>query len=122
MLLDITNPSPALGWACKERASIFERIQPDLGMALALVHHLVIGANIPLNLVIETFANIAPNWIIEFVDKPDSQIQRLLANREDIFTTYTKTGLEEAISTCFNIKAHHEIVNTHRSLYLLEKK
>ena len=48
LLMNVANPSPAQGWACGERASLVDRGRPDLTLALALVHHLVISANVPL--------------------------------------------------------------------------
>lgn len=122
LLLDITTPSPGIGWLCRERESIFDRLKPDLGMALALIHHLAIGANLPLNMIMEAFARLAPRWIVEFVDKPDSQVQRLLANREDVFPNYTQSDFEAVAAESFHIEAKHPICDMYRTLYLLRAK
>ncbi len=98
LLLDLTNPSAASGWNNEERQSFKERGPLDLVMALALIHHLAISNNVPLERVAESFAGMGKWLIIEFVPKNDSQVQRLLSSRLDIFDHYTPDGFEE----CFN--------------------
>ncbi|HEX9870997.1 MAG TPA: SAM-dependent methyltransferase, partial [Candidatus Tectomicrobia bacterium] len=53
LVLDLTNPSPALGWAGKERMSLGERGPAGALFALALVHHLAISNNVPLTMIAE---------------------------------------------------------------------
>lgn len=122
LVIDLTNPSPALGWAHHERESLLDRGPVDLVMALALIHHLAISNNVPLATVARFFAS-AGNWaIVEFVPKSDSQVQRLLATRKDIFTTYTEEGFEQAFSDCFTIAEKTSIPGSERTLYLFKRK
>lgn len=122
LLQDLTQPSPALGWDLKERDSFLQRARPDLGLALALVHHLAIGNNTPLTCIIDFFAEIAPVWIIEFPDKQDSQVQRLLLNREDIFPHYDITHFENLLWQRFIIKTKRQIRDSFRTLYWVSRK
>lgn len=122
LLNDITAPSPAIGWHCHERSSIFERLRPRMGMALALVHHLSISNNVPFSNIFFMFADMAPTWIVEFVDKKDTQVQRLLTNRPDIFPEYTQSMFEERAKAQFSIEQKHHIEGTQRTLYLLKLK
>ncbi len=122
LVLDLTNPSPALGWANQERSSFLQRGPADCIMALALIHHLAISNNVPLVTLAEFFAQAGKWLIIEFVPKEDSQVQRLLATREDIFPEYTLEGFERAFSTVFHIRAKEAIAGSKRWLYLLESK
>jgi SAM-dependent methyltransferase len=122
LLIDLTNPSPGLGWNNTERSSFSERADSDVALALALIHHLVIAANIPLGHVANYFAQLAPTLIIEFVPKTDSQVQRLLASREDIFVDYTQAGFEAAFRTYFEIKEAREIPGSHRFVYRMERR
>lgn len=117
LLMDLTNPSPALGWAHAERMSLEERGPADVVMALALVHHLAIGNNVPLGHVAAFMAQLGHNLIIEFVDKEDSQVARLLRNRADIFTDYSKEGFERAFGTFFTIDACEQVGDARRWLY-----
>ncbi len=82
LILDVANPSPGIGWANRERRSLLERADPDVILALALVHHLAISRNVPLPMVLELFAQMAPWAIVEFVPKDDPMVRRLLATRK----------------------------------------
>ena len=122
LVIDLTNPSPALGWAHRERASLLERGPVDLVMALALIHHLAISNNVPLSAVAQFFTSAARWAIVEFVPKSDSQVQRLLASRKDIFPDYTAEGFEHAFSAYFSIEEKTPIPGSDRVLYLLKRK
>ena len=91
LLFDATNPSPGIGWQNRERMSFTERGPADTVLALALIHHLAISNNLPFSKIVNFFRDISKSLIIEFVPKSDSQVQRLLANREDIFPTTHST-------------------------------
>jgi ribosomal protein L11 methylase PrmA len=120
--LDLTNPSPGLGWDHSERASLLERGPVDLSMALALVHHLAISANVPLGRIADFLRKTCRTLIIEFVPKADSQVQRLLASRPDIFPDYTSDGFEAAFVEHFAIERSEPIVETERTLYLMRAR
>ncbi|MGE0171399.1 MAG: SAM-dependent methyltransferase [Oligoflexales bacterium] len=122
LCLDLTNPSPGIGWGNDERASFFERQQADVIIALALIHHLAISNNVPLEKVAGLFVKSAPNLIIEFVPKSDSQVRRLLATRADVFPEYTKEGFEKAFSLYYDIVRQQPEKDTGRILYLMRKK
>jgi ribosomal protein L11 methylase PrmA len=119
LLLDLTNPSPAQGWAHRERLSLEQRGPADLVMALALVHHLAIGHNLPLSRVAEFLGRLGQRLVIEFVPKSDSQVQRLLQNRRDIFPGYTQEGFEQAFAGTFTIERRQAIAESERTLYLM---
>jgi len=122
LLQDLAQPSPGLGWNLEERTPLRDRIQPDMGLALALVHHIVIGNNVPLKMFCRYLHQTAPAWIVEFPAKDDSQVQRLLRNREDIFPDYTVQGFERAMEEFFTIKETRPIEGSHRTLYLAMRR
>jgi hypothetical protein len=122
LVLDLSSPSPALGWALEERASFLERGQPDVVMALALVHHLAIGYNVPLPRIAGLFARMAPHAIVEFVPKEDPMTRRLLAARRDIFDDYSIDGLRRAFGATHTIVREAAIEDSPRSLFLLERR
>ncbi|NNM58294.1 MAG: class I SAM-dependent methyltransferase [Legionellales bacterium] len=88
LYMDLTNPTPAQGWCENERLSLMQRNKPTAILALALVHHLAITANIPLPLIIDYLLSLAPRGVVEFVPKSDQKVQAMLAQREDIFVDY----------------------------------
>lgn len=121
LLIDLMNPSPACGWNTNERASLFERGSADLILALALVHHLAIGNNVPLPGIAELFSKFCRRLIIEFVPKEDKKPQTMLALREDVFPNYSQAHFEQAFKKFFTIRNVTPIKDSLRVLYLMEK-
>jgi hypothetical protein len=122
LLLDLSNPSPRTGWAHEERESFADRGPADLVLALALVHHLAIGHNLPLPRIAAFFAALARALVIEFVPKEDSQLQRMLATREDIFDRYTRADFEAAFARYFTIEQASPVRETARVIYVMRKR
>ena len=122
LLADITDPSPALGWANAERAGLLERIDADVILALALVHHLAIGANVPLPMVAAVFAGMAPHAVVEFVPKDDPMVQRLLAFRRDVFSDYHVDGFRTAFESYFEVEVETPIEGSGRILFHFRRR
>jgi len=122
LVMDLADPSPALGWAHQERASLTDRAAADVSLALALVHHLAIGRNIPLPAIAEQLARFAPQLIIEFVPRDDPMVRQLLATREDVFPDYTPDGFRAAFATVFETVAEAPVEGSSRTLSLFRRK
>ena len=122
LLFDMVNPSPAIGWDNSERDSLSGRGKPELVFALALIHHLAISNNLPLERIAQYLAKYSPKLIIEFVPKNDSMVQQLLTTREDIFPDYTLENFLEIFKKYFSIIKHEKINGSYRHLYLMERK
>lgn len=122
LVLDLSNPSPAIGWANQERDSLAGRGPADAALALALVHHLAIGNNVPLEAIAGWLAGLCRSLIIEFVPKDDSQVKRLLASRRDIFADYHEEGFERAFARHFSTEWQAPIAGSRRTLYLLHSR
>ncbi len=122
LLMDLTNPSPDLGWDHAERTSFLGRANADAVFALALIHHLAISNNVPLPLLSRFFARAGRWLVIEFVPKSDSQVKRLLATREDVFPDYTREGFEAAFGADFETVESQPVEGSERTLYLLRRR
>jgi hypothetical protein len=121
LMLDLTNPSGRYGWANEERDALADRGPADLALVLALVHHLAIGHNVPLERIAAYLGRLARALVIEFVPKADSQVQRLLASRVDIFENYTQEGFERAFSTVFEIEEAIPVQDAVRTIYIMRR-
>ena len=121
LVMDLTNPTPGIGWDLRERTSILERGPADLVMALALIHHLVISNNVPFDHLARFLARLGRWLIIEFVPKDDPQTQKLLAWRKDIFAEYSEQAFEEAFRRFYTIRRASVLPDTGRKLYLMER-
>lgn len=122
LLIDLFNPSPALGWEAGERYSIFDRGPTQTALALALIHHLRISNNVPMPKIAAFFSRLCETLIIEFVPKSDSQVQRLLVTREDIFDDYTLDNFLTEFSRLFDIEDREEVRTSSRILFLMRRK
>lgn len=117
LVYDINNPTPAIGFANSERFDLLHRGSPDIVLMLALIHHLCITNNLSFDQIAVWVNTFAPVLIIEFVPKEDSQVQRLLTCRRDIFVAYTQLEFEKVFSNFYEIKNKFLIPHTHRYLY-----
>ncbi|MCX7116283.1 MAG: SAM-dependent methyltransferase [Gammaproteobacteria bacterium] len=121
LVMDLTNPSPSLGWHHHERMSLIKRGPADCVMALALIHHLAITNHVPLTHIAEFLAEIGRYVIIEFVPKSDSQVQRLLRARKTAFSGYTQDEFEKAFSAYFSVLHRDDVQGSDRVMYLMER-
>jgi len=122
LVLDLTNPSPSLGWSNQERDSFTARGPVDMVLALAVIHHLAISNNVPLPQLADFFAARTKWLVIEFVPKSDSQVKKLLTSRRDIFMDYTREGFEKAFSAKFRMEKAEAVQDSERTLYLMEAR
>lgn len=124
LVIDLTNPTPSIGWATIERDSIYARKKPDLITALALIHHLVIGNNVSFDKVAELLANQTNQYlIIEFVDVEDSQVKKLTLNRpKQNWEHYHLDGFKLAFELYFVLEQQFKVPEAERFLFLFRKK
>ena len=118
LFYDIANPSPDLGWNREERIALEKRLgRLDGIFCLALIHHLVIGRNIPMEEFIRWACGLARRGLIEFIPKSDPMVQGLLRYREDIFHDYNRENFERILhGVCTQVSAH-TLQSTDRIIY-----
>ncbi len=121
LVVDLTDPSPGLGWRNRERAPFSERVRPAAVLALALVHHLAISANVPLPEVVDWLAAFGARLVVEFVHPEDPMAQRLLANKPaGLFDDYRTERFEELLEARFTVHECQVAPSGTRTLYLAE--
>lgn len=122
LLMDLTNPSPDLGWHNEERDSFIKRKRADAVMALALIHHLSISNNVPLEKLVLFFSELSEYLIIEFVPKEDVQVKSLLINRKDIYIEYCQENFEKIFRERYEFLRKDLVTESGRTLYLMKLK
>lgn len=120
LFLDAANPSPNQGWAESERKGFSSREKPDLLIALAVVHHLAIGRNVPLDEVVDWLVKLSPSGVIEFVPKNDPMVQELLRLREDIFEDYGEEKFLAALESRARVTRKETVSASGRCLFAFE--
>jgi len=122
LVVDLSNPSPALGWAHGERRSLADRANADTLVALALIHHLAIGNNVPLGEVSSYFARLGRQLIIEFVPKEDPRVRAMLVDRRDVFADYSLDGMLAAFEPEWHLVDRSPIEDSQRTLLRFNRR
>ena len=117
LVVNLSNPSPGLGWRGRERRTLWDRGAPDLTLCLALIHHLVIAGNTPMREVVDWLGSLGTSLIIEFVRKEDPMVQRLLRNKTDQYWDYEEGHFERCLAESFEIAERRALESGHRTLY-----
>ncbi len=122
LTMNLSNPSPAIGWANEERKTIQQRGKADALLALALVHHLAIGNNVSFFFIAKYFSDSTKNLIVEFIPKDDSQVKKMMAGRETFFENYSEDNFKKSFEEYFFIINRNTLPDSGRILYLMNKK
>ena len=118
---DAANPSAGQGWLNEEREPIKKRGNPDAVFALAFIHHLAIRRNIPLQEIVGWLVDIAPQGIIEFVQKSDPTIQRMMSLKGDMYPDYNEIFFRKSLESVARIVGSEKISETNRKLYIFQR-
>lgn len=122
LVIDLLDPSPGIGWRGRERRTLEERGHPDLVLALALLHHLVIGGNLPLGEVVGWLGDLGGDAVVEMVTKDDAMARRLLLNKDDQYGDYTPEEFERLAGERFRVVERLPLAGGTRILYELEAR
>lgn len=124
LVADLSDPSGGLGWRNRERAAFEDRVRPDMVLALALVHHLAIGANVPLPQVVDWLTDLVPTGglVVEFVHVEDPMVQRLLSNKPaGLFDDYRRDSFEKLLEERCHIERSETLPGGTRTIYLARR-
>ena len=117
LIVNVTDPSPNLGWRNMERKRLDERGRPDLVLALALIHHVVIGGNIPMSEFVQWLRDLGGELVIEFVTRRDPMVETLLRNKEDHYSDYDEQVFERELAARFTIAKRQPLGSGTRIMY-----
>jgi hypothetical protein len=123
LVIDLADASPDRGWRGLERRRLEERGRPDLVLALALVHHLAIGRNLPFAELVSWLRSLGSRLVIEFADRDDPMVKRLLAaKRSETHESYGREEFERALAAGFEVERREELGSGTRALYLAKPR
>jgi ribosomal protein L11 methylase PrmA len=115
--IDLTNPSPSAGWRQRERPGLMERANADCILCLALLHHLVIGRNLPLRDVLDWLVSLAPNGVLEFVPKSDPMARQLLTWKPLVAPEYERETVRHLLGAMARITREEVVTASGRTLF-----
>ncbi|HEY1739171.1 MAG TPA: methyltransferase [Acidimicrobiia bacterium] len=123
LALNLVDPSPARGWRGEERRAFFDRARPDLVLALALVHHLALTANVPLDQIVSWLHSMGGTLVIEFVEPHDPMAKQLLDNkRSGLFPDYRIDAFEKLLEERYTVVNRTPLPGGTRTLYHAEPR
>ena len=123
LTMNLADPSPGLGWRGLERSSLPERGRPDLVLALALIHHVAISANVPITEFIDWLASLGSALVIEFPTREDPMVQKLLAPKRDgLHPDYELDFFERTLNDAFVVERSERLESGTRVLYFARPK
>lgn len=119
LVMDLANLSPGQGWAGCERKAFDKRTMPDLVISLALIHHLRISANVPVAMFLDWLRALGSTVILEFVDRHDEMVEKLLTNKKEQYDDYNKDAFQRAVEDRFVIRESKDLKGGRRTIYML---
>jgi len=123
LAMNLADPSPGLGWRGRERKSMPERGAPELVLALALVHHMAISANVPVRELIDWLASLGAALVIEFPTREDPMVKKLLAPKRDgLHPDYELGFFERCLGEAFEVERSERLGSGTRVLYYARPK
>lgn len=123
MCVDIANPSPAIGFCNRERASFLDRIQADCVLALAVVHHLHVTANLPVSGIRDMFADLCRrDLVLEFVPTHDVMFRKLMQFRADLYQEFTLENCLRIFGERFELIRRTAVTDSPRTLLFMRKR
>jgi hypothetical protein len=118
LVVDVADPSPALGWRNLERKTLADRGAPELTLCLALVHHLTITRNIPLPELLAWLRGLGTALVVEFATREDPMVERLLAAKRDgLHVDYDLESFERHLRDAFEVERTERLASGTRVLY-----
>jgi SAM-dependent methyltransferase len=118
LVMDLADPSPGGGWRGVERAPFTGRAGADAVLALALVHHLAVGRNLPLPEVLDWLGGLGRLLVVEFVEPADPMANRLLANKPaGMFGDYRLEVFERLFEQRFTVRRREALPSGTRTLF-----
>src|SRR5215217_9493830 len=123
LTMNLADPSPGLGWRGLERKAMPDRGKPDLVLALALVHHVAISANVPVKEFVDWLASLGSSLVIEFPTREDPMVKQLLAPKRDgLHPDYELDYFERTLKEAFEVERSERLESGTRVLYYARPK
>jgi ribosomal protein L11 methylase PrmA len=121
MVIDLSNPSPAIGYCNVERTSFLERVQGECVLALALVHHLLITGNLSVAAVRDLLARLTTSdLVVEFVPEQDPMYVQLCKRRVGPPVSIKLAEFLDVFRQRFDLLEEHTLPNA-RTLLLMHR-
>ena len=118
---DLSNLSSPIGWDSKEKKSFVERFNFDFSLSFALIHHFVIGKNIPLYEVLNFIIKLSKKGLVEFIPNDDEMVKRMKMFKTKDYDDYNLENFLKFLNEKCNIVKVHDLKGSKRKIIYYEK-
>lgn len=125
LVIDLTRPSPGMGWMNQECPSFLDRARGSFNMVLmlAVLHHMLVTERIPLDSALQMASDLTTDTaVIEFVGPEDPMFASLVRGRDLLYRHLTVDEFERGATRLFDVVRVLKLEGLHRWLYFLRKK
>jgi hypothetical protein len=123
LVVNLADPSPALGWRARERGPLWDRSTPDLAVYLAVIHHLTITHHVPVPAFLDFVRDTTPRAVIEFPDHHDPMVQKLLRGKQaGLHGDYRLDEFERLVAERFEVLERQDLPSGTRTLFDLRRR
>jgi hypothetical protein len=117
LVMNLTDPSPGIGWRNRERKAFLERSKPDMVFALALLHHVSITGNVPMRELVDWLRSLDSALVVEFMTREDPMVKKLLSAKRVDHADYDQPFFEQLLNESFDIQRTQQMPSGTRILY-----
>ena len=123
LVMSLTDMSPDRGWNHAERRTLEARGEPDLILILALIHHICITGNVPVNVYLDWLRSYDAALVIEFPTPEDVMVKTLMSGkREGLHLDYTRENFERLLGERFEVERQEVLSGGTRVMYLAKPR
>ena len=122
LVMRLENMSPDHGFNSLERVRLEKRSNPNLIMCLAIIHHIRISSNVPCEIFLKYLRSLDSEIIIEFVNREDEMVVKLLMNKKEKYEDYNLESFEASVLKFFTVERTENVKGGLRKLFHLIPK
>lgn len=114
LCVDLSHPTPSVGWRNQESASFLDRCYGhfDMVMMLAVLHHLLLRSQVPLDRIAVLCRDLTTrNIVIEWVPSTDVKFKELVRGRDTLYAHITEAAFRDAFVKYFYVVAETKLSN-----------
>ena len=124
LVAEFARPTPAAGWNNTETLSLLDRSRGrfDMVMMLAVLHHLLVRDQIPMEHIARLTREMANGWLlVEWVGPKDTKFQELSNGRDWLYGGLNEEQFAASFSSYF-VPVRRAVLSNERVLCLMKVK
>ena len=124
LVVDLTRPTPGLGWRNSECRAFLERACGtfDCVLMLAVLHHILVSERIPLCEVMQLASELTTNLLlIEYIPPTDPMFRLITRGHDHLYESLNSAEFERISQEYFVIERKEQLAPSERWLYQMRR-